>query len=155
MRPSFYTVTSLFWRLPSRGLVNAFGVFQTYYESELLPNNSPSQISWIGVVQGLLLMEVGVFSGPAFDAGYFTHLLAAGSVLVVLGHMMTSLCHRYWQLMLAQGLMVGLGLGCFFVPSVSILPRYFSNKTTTGALANGLSAAGSSVGESLISDMTR
>lgn len=39
--------------------------------------------------------------------------------------------------------MVGLGNGCLFVPSVAILPQYFSTKK---ALANGLAAAGSSCG---------
>ena len=45
--------------------------------------------------------------------------------------------------MLAQGLIVGLGFGCLFVPSVAIIPGYFSKKR---ALAVGIAASGSSVG---------
>ena len=57
--------------------------------------------------------------------------------------MMTSLAHTYWQTMLAQAFCIGIGNGCIFVPSVAILPQYF---TTRKALANGLAASGSSIG---------
>ncbi|PQE02909.1 MFS monocarboxylate transporter protein [Rutstroemia sp. NJR-2017a BVV2] len=57
--------------------------------------------------------------------------------------MMTSLATEYWQLFLAQGLVVGLGTGCLFLPSVAIVATYFSTKR---ALATGITAAGGSVG---------
>ena len=57
--------------------------------------------------------------------------------------MMTSLCNQYWQTMLAQAFLIGIGNGCIFVPSVAILPQYF---TTRKALANGIAASGSSMG---------
>lgn len=130
-----------------RGLVNAFGVFQTYYERDLLRHKSPSDIAWIGALRGFLLIGVGVLSGPAFDAGYCKELLLAALFLLTFGHMMTSLCHEYWQVVLAQGLVVGLGIGCCFTPSVSLVPRYFSRKRS---LASGLAAAGASVGEFVV-----
>ncbi len=57
--------------------------------------------------------------------------------------MMTSLCTRYWQIVLSQGVLVGLGCGFLFVPSIAIIPYYFS---TRKALAQGLAACGSSLG---------
>lgn len=57
--------------------------------------------------------------------------------------MMTSLCSVYWQLMLAQGICVGIGSGCCFITSVFVIPSYF---TTRRAIAIGISASGSSVG---------
>jgi MFS family permease len=57
--------------------------------------------------------------------------------------MMTSLAKEYWQVMLAQAFCIGIGNGLIFVPSVAILPSYF---TTRKALANGLAASGSSFG---------
>lgn len=86
---------------------------------------------------------MGVISGPVYDAGYFRHLIITGAVLIPLGFMMTSLAREYWQTMLAQAFCIGLGNGCIFVPSVAILPQYFSTKK---ALANGVAAAGSSIG---------
>ena len=88
--------------LHHRGLSNAFGVFQTYYEQEL--PQSPSEISWIGSLQALLLIGVGVLAGPAYDAGFFTELFWAVALLVPFGFMMTSLSKEYWQIILAQGL---------------------------------------------------
>ncbi|KAI4863963.1 MFS general substrate transporter [Hypoxylon rubiginosum] len=125
------------------GILNAFGVFQTYYESGALFERSSSDISWIGSIQSFMVLIGGVFAGPIYDRGYLRHLLVAGSFGIVFGHMMLSLCSQYWQVVLAQGLCVGLGAGMLFVPCVSIIPTYFSTKL---GLAVGLASAGSSVG---------
>lgn len=122
------------------GLVNTFGIFQTYYETELLPDTPSSSISWIGSLQGSLLMLVGVISGPLFDAGYFRHLVAAGLFLIVLGQFMTSLCTTFWQILLAQGICVGVGMGLSFLPSAAILAQYFHKHR---ALALGIAQSGS------------
>ncbi|KAK3330053.1 major facilitator superfamily domain-containing protein [Apodospora peruviana] len=124
------------------GLINTFGVFQAYYETHQLSESSSSDISWIGSIQASLLMLVGVFSGPLFDAGYFRHLLLVGLFLVVFGQFMTSLCVSYWQVFLAQGLCVGIGMGLLFLPSAAIVSQYFSRRR---ALAIGISSAGSPV----------
>lgn len=75
--------------------------------------------------------------------GYLRPLIFVGSFLVVFGMMMTSIATEYWQLMLAQGLVVGLGNMCLFVPCVAVLPFYFSKKR---GLAMGIAAMGSSLG---------
>ncbi|KAJ5887890.1 MFS general substrate transporter [Penicillium taxi] len=134
---------SFFLFLNTWGVINSFGVFQSYYQKELIPNSSSSNISWIGSVQACLLLIIGVFTGPLFDAGYFYVLLSLGSFLVVFGMFMTSLCTEYWQLILAQGIAVGLGSGCLFIPSVAIVSTYF---TTKRSFATGLAASGSSLG---------
>lgn len=125
------------------GILNAFGVFQTYYESGALFTKSSSDISWIGAIQSYMLMMVGFISGPIYDRGYLRTLLVVGSFGVVFGHMMLSICHSYWQVLLAQGFCVGIGAGCLFVPCVAILPTYFSTKI---GLVVGLASAGSSFG---------
>ncbi|PNS15737.1 hypothetical protein CAC42_4189 [Sphaceloma murrayae] len=125
------------------GIINTFGVYQTYYMATLLPEYTPAAISWIGSVQSFLLGFVGPLMGPIYDAGYFRILILVGSFMVVFGHMMLSLCTQYWQVFLSQAICVGLGAGCLFVPSVAILSTYFQKRL---ALATGLSAAGSSLG---------
>ncbi|KAI9871970.1 MAG: hypothetical protein M1830_002209 [Pleopsidium flavum] len=104
------------------GIVNTFGVYQTFYEQVLLPNELSSDISWVGSIQAFLLVFGGVAAGPLYDYGYLLALVSTGSFLVVL---------------------VGLGSGCLFVPSIAILPTYFSTKR---ALAQGIPASGSSLG---------
>lgn len=125
------------------GILNTFGIYQTYYESGALFNETSSNISWIGAIQAYMVLFVGFLSGPIFDRGYFRTLLLIGSFLVVFGHMMLSLCSSFWQVLLSQGFCVGIGAGCLFVPCVAILPAYWSTKL---GLAVGLAAAGSSMG---------
>lgn len=122
------------------GLVNSFGVFQTYYETDLLSTESSSSISWIGSLQACLLLVVGVVAGPLYDAGYFRHLLMVGQFLLVFGMFMTSLGTAYWHILLAQGVCVGVGMGMVFLPSTAILSQYF---TTRRALAIGIASTGS------------
>lgn len=124
------------------GLVNAFGVYQTYYETNMLSSESASSISWIGSVQAALLMLCGVVSGPLYDAGYFRYLITVGLGLIVLGQFLTSLCTTYWQVLLAQGVMTGIGMGLSFLPSAAILAQYFQRRR---ALVLGISSAGSPI----------
>jgi hypothetical protein len=85
----------------SWGIANTFGAFQTYYESNLLSDQSPSNISWIGSIQAFLLLFLGgLCTGPIFDAGYMRELVVLGSLLAVLGMMMTSICQEYWYVVL-------------------------------------------------------
>ena len=125
------------------GILNAFGVYQTYYESGDLFQSSSSNISWIGCITAFMLLFCGVFVGPVYDRGYLRTLLVVGAFMVVFGHMMLSLCTKYWEVLLAQGFVIGIGTGCLFVPCVAIIPQYFSTKL--GA-AVGLAASGSALG---------
>ncbi|KAF7865974.1 hypothetical protein EAF04_006137 [Stromatinia cepivora] len=126
----------------SWGLVSSFGAFQTYYEITH-PSWSPSQVSWIGSIQAFLLFGFAIVAGPVFDHGYLRSLVWTGCFLCVLGMMLTSISSEYWHLILAQGVMFGLGSGCLFIPSIAVLPAYFDKKQ---ALALGIGASGSAVG---------
>lgn len=87
---------------------------------------------------------MGIFVGPMFDVGYFHSLIYTGSFLIVLGTMLLSLCTAYWQIMLTQGICVGLGSGLIFVTSVAIVAAAFTKRR---AIAIGLVASASSVGK--------
>lgn len=129
--------------LPYRGLIITFGVFQTYYETHLLGKYSPSTISWIGTIQGFLLIEVGIFSGPLYDQGHLRYLLFAGAFLVAFGMMMASLATDFYSIFLSLGVCCGLGMGLLFFPAISAISTYW---TTRRGMANGIAAAGSAVG---------
>ncbi|KAI0473466.1 major facilitator superfamily domain-containing protein [Xylariaceae sp. FL0804] len=122
------------------GVINSFGVFQTYYETQLLRGRSSSDISWIGSLQGSLLTLLGIISGPLYDAGYIFTLTATGTFLIVFGMFMTSLCTEYWQVVLAQGLCVGGGAGLAFTPSAAVLSQYFARRRS---IALGIQSVGS------------
>lgn len=56
---------------------------------------------------------------------------------------MTSIATQYWHVLLAQGVIVGIGNGMVFIPSIQIVGTYFSTRRST---AMGVAATGSSIG---------
>lgn len=123
------------------GMIATFGVFQSHYTQDL--GLEPSAVSWIGSMQMLGHFALGMFSGRMFDAGYFHWVVIPGMLLAALGTMMTSLCTQYWQFFLAQGLMTGLGCGCQFAPTISLVTTYFSKNRS---VAVAIMASGSATG---------
>jgi MFS family permease len=128
------------------GFTFAFGSFQTYYEITYLPNETASTISWIGTVATFLLIVGGVISGPFFDLGYYRTMLFLGAGIETLAVFMTSLCGgKFYQLFLAQGILMGLGNGLLYVPGLALVGRSFKKHrsiamaiTTCGAPTGGV-----------------
>lgn len=90
-----------------------------------------------------MLFVGGICTGQIYDSGNMHEMILVGSFLIVFGMMMTSLCNEYWQVVLAQGITIGLGCGCLLLPSVAVMPQYFTHRR---AFATGLGACGSSLG---------
>jgi MFS family permease len=127
-----------------RGLLNSFGAFQTYYETVLLTSSTASAISWIGSVQIFCFMAIAILVGPLYDAGYCRALILTGAGFITVGFMLTSISTTYWQILLAQGICVGLGTCCISVPSIAVVPMYFKKRRalamSTATLGSGLGA---------------
>lgn len=123
------------------GYVNAFGAFQNYYTG-VLPV-SASAISWIGSVQIFLSLSLGVLTGRLLDAGFFYPTFIVGATIQVLGVFMMSISTKYWQLMLTQGILTGLGNGIFFTPTLAMITTYFEKRR---GIAVGLVTTGNSLG---------
>jgi len=117
----------------------------SYYTASL--GLEPSTVSWIGSVQNFLTFFLGAGSGRLLDAGYFTPCFLVGSIIQVLGIFFMSLSTNYWQLMLSQGVMTGLGGGIMFTPAMGLMGSYFSTKR---AFAIGVATTGNSVGVSFV-----
>ena len=56
---------------------------------------------------------------------------------------MMSLSKTFWQLMLTQGVLTGLGGGIFFTPAMGLMATYFSSHR---AFAIGVATSGNAVG---------
>ncbi|KAF5325482.1 hypothetical protein D9619_009912 [Psilocybe cf. subviscida] len=128
------------------GYTNAYGVYNDYYVRQYLVNsNTSSQISWIGSVQLWLVLSVGLFSGRAFDAGYFYHLMIGGALLFEFSLFMVSITKpgQYYQLFLAQGVGLGIAIGIMYIPAIGIISHYFQRRR---ALVIGLATSGSAIG---------
>ena len=123
---------------------------QTYYTINL--DEPASSISWIGTVQIWLTFFVGAFSGRLLDAGYYVPTLIVGAIIQLLGIFMMSLSKTYWQLMLTQGIMTGLGGGIYFTPSLGIVASYFDKHR---AFALGLATVGNATGGAIYPILVR
>ncbi|CAK7562609.1 MAG: hypothetical protein SEPTF4163_000457 [Sporothrix epigloea] len=132
------------------GVINSFGLFETYYTKLL--DKDPSDIAWIGSFQIFLLFFVGTLTGRLTDAGYFKHLLVLGSILQLVGIFTTAQATQYWQIFLSQGVCMGLGNGCIFCPCLATLSTYFSKKRS---LAIGIAAMGSATGGLIFPSIVR
>lgn len=74
-------------------------------------------------------------------------LIVPGMMVYIFSIMMTSLCHEYYQFLLAQGILGGLATGFVFTPTVSVVTHYFRRRR---GLAMGVITAGSSLGGILL-----
>lgn len=126
------------------GLSTSFGLFQAYYTTTLLPTTSPSAVAWIGSTQLALVFGLGVPVGRLVDVGYFRPLFHGGSVLLVLGVLMTAQCRSWLSLWIVQGVVTGTGMGSVFCAGVVVLMGWFDERRM--GIAMGFGAAGSCVG---------
>ncbi|RYO89655.1 hypothetical protein DL766_008057 [Monosporascus sp. MC13-8B] len=125
------------------GFLNAYGVFQAYYQTHLLPDRSASDIAWIGSVSIFLLYLGAGFVGPLMDKFGPTSLLWAGSIGLLAAIFATSLCEKYWQLFLAQGVLLGAGMSLVFCTPLGVVMRHMPHRR---GLAMGLTIGGASIG---------
>ena len=133
-------------------------VFQAYYSTGPLRDNSPSTIAWIGSIQVFLLLASGVVGGPLFDR-FGSPVIWIGLIVYIFSIMMTSLCSEFYQFLLAQGFLSGISMGyvahnvlersmltskrMVMTPSMATVGQYFKKKR---AASMGIVVAGSSVG---------
>ncbi|KAG1771464.1 MFS general substrate transporter [Suillus occidentalis] len=128
------------------GQVTSFGTYQAWYAEHQLSAYSPSAISWIGGLQLWVMMFSGGIIGRLFDAYGPTPLLASGTIIYTLSLMMTSLASRYYQFMIAQGFLLGLGAGLNIgiihaLPASTARFRHFAG-TSSGIVLGGSGAGG-------------
>ncbi|KAI9370021.1 major facilitator superfamily domain-containing protein [Aspergillus egyptiacus] len=127
----------------SFGWLNSVGVFQEYYQNDLLKGYSTSTISWIPSLEIFFMMGMGPIVGALYDRYGLGWLLRTGSFLHVFGIMMTSISTEYYQILLAQGLCSALGVSMIFQPSITCAAGWFDRRR--GA-AFGILFTGSSIG---------
>ncbi|KAL6896106.1 major facilitator superfamily domain-containing protein [Trichoderma longibrachiatum] len=124
------------------GLVNSFGTFQARYESEW-PWLSTSTITWIGSIQLFILFLGGAVVGPIFDKHGSRALMFSGTAVCLLSFICSSFATQYYQYLLAQGILLGIGSALLFYPATSAISEWFNHKR---GLALGIALSGSSVG---------
>ena len=132
------------------GLALSFGIFAAWYKVVMLPSESLSNLSLIGSVQIFMLLILGQPIGSAIERGFFRPFSIGGSILLVSGIFATSWCTEWWQLLHAQGLSTGIGMGFVFSSGALCLMEYFQCNL---GKAMALAASGSCVGTIVYTSM--
>ncbi|KAF5685791.1 monocarboxylate transporter 2 [Fusarium circinatum] len=127
----------------SIGYVNACGMFQLYYSEVMFKDQSSSALAWITTLQIFVLFMFGPAVGKMIDVYGCRKILLPFSVIAVFSVCMLSLCTKYWQVMLAQGVAFGLAAAGLSLPAMATATQWFSTKK---GLAVGIVSAGSSLG---------
>ncbi|KAL4921324.1 major facilitator superfamily domain-containing protein [Aspergillus aurantiobrunneus] len=127
----------------SVGFVNSYGVFQEYYLQHQLAHEPESTVAWLGGVTIFFIFIGSAVSGPVLDISGPTVMLCVGSVGSVFSIMMASLCHEFYQFLLAQAVSMGIWMSLLVAPSVAVVGQYI--KVKRGA-AMGIVISGSSLG---------
>ncbi|KAK2697831.1 hypothetical protein QWA68_002875 [Fusarium oxysporum] len=127
----------------SVGYVNACGMFQLYYSEVMFKEQSSSALAWITTLQIFMLFMFGPAVGKMIDVYGCRKTLLPFSIMAVFSVCMLSLCTKYWQVMLTQGVTFGLAAAGLSLPAMATATQWFSTKK---GLAVGIVSAGSSLG---------
>ncbi|PMD33577.1 MFS general substrate transporter [Hyaloscypha variabilis F] len=111
------------------GIVASYEVFLGYYlENGIYPAATPTDFAFIGGLNFSVAMLASSRDSPGLQTD---------------GFITASFATCIWHLYLAQGVLVGLGVGFTYIPSIAVLSQWFRRRRS---LANGISAAGSGIG---------
>jgi MFS family permease len=140
------------------GYNQCFGVFQQYYLSPdqdiLADTPSTAWLAFVGTLCYGLTWGGGILVNPVIsriEAGVWTPttpssrawrrrilrlltpktITVLGVILMSVGFVLASFSHELWQLLLTQGLMVGLGMSLLYFPLLAPAPEYFTNHRAT------------------------
>lgn len=127
----------------SFGWLNSVGIFQEYYQKDILRHYSSSTISWIPSLQVFFMLASGPFVGYIYDRHGPKHIILVGTFLHVFGLMMASISKKYYQILLAQGICSAIGAAAIFQPALSSVSGWFDKNR---GVAFGVLSTGSSTG---------
>lgn len=132
------------------GAIKSFGILFVEFLENM--DASPTSASWIPALCYFLYSSLGPLSSIlSVKYSYRTvTFVGAGfcSAGMILSHWATSIQYLY----LSYGVMVGIGAGLSFPPTVYIVSSYFTNKR---GLANGLCISGSALGSIFLPPILR
>ncbi|KIK62234.1 hypothetical protein GYMLUDRAFT_42180 [Collybiopsis luxurians FD-317 M1] len=94
---------------------------------------SEAQNDWVFGVQGILQFGLGVVGGKLTDLGHTRAVLFTGSLIYIFSFIMLSFVKtpQVYQLMLAQGVGMGIGGGLCFVPALVTAANSFPGQQAT------------------------
>ncbi|KAF2010440.1 MFS transporter, MCP family, solute carrier family 16, member 6 [Aaosphaeria arxii CBS 175.79] len=142
------TVNSFTW-----GVFGSYGVYLAYYlANDIYPEATPLDYAYIG---GLNFGVAMIMASPVtyLVRIFGTHIpMAVGALIQMGGYIAASFSTRIWHLYCTQGILLGIGVGFLFTPSVAVTSQWFDKKRS---LANSINSAGTGIGGLIISFSTQ
>ncbi|RKP04774.1 major facilitator superfamily domain-containing protein, partial [Thamnocephalis sphaerospora] len=135
------------------GYAFTWGIYQALYLTDVYKGQITTfQLTFVGGLTTAVLFVPGPFLGVLNQLLGFRLLMCAGAILQPLGLLLASWAHSPWQLYLTHGVLVGIGSGLIFFPSVFLPSQWFLKRR---GLATGISVAGSGIGGLVFGPLTR
>lgn len=123
------------------GVIYAFGSFFTTFEQAFDANRA--SVAGLFAVTLALVNGLGVVAGPLADRVGPRPMVLIGGLLVGAGLILASRATALWQLYLAYGVGVGVGVACILVPGSEAVQHWFVRRR---GFASGLAVAGIGAG---------
>ena len=129
-----------------------YGVFLSHFLSENLFSEATAlDFALVGGFNFSIAMLVApLVTIAARKFGIHIPMLIGITVLSA-GYIAASYSSRVWQLYMSHGILIGLGVGFTYFPSIAVLSQWFQKRRS---LANGISTAGSGIGGLVFSFMS-
>ncbi|CCL98419.1 uncharacterized protein FIBRA_00416 [Fibroporia radiculosa] len=132
------------------GIATIWGVLQNGYSSPSSTFHNDSVIN-LGFVGGCAM-------GFAFALGPFSNILTShfgvrapiivGILLITVAFELASISRRFWELLLSQGIMFGLGISMSWIPAIALPSQWFKRRRS---LASGIASSGTGIGAVVLS----
>lgn len=117
--------------LAALGVMNTLGAFQANVHRNQLKDYTEGQIGWIFSVYSALSFGLGVFVGPIFDKYGARALMITGSVAIVVGMMLLSVCTRKFTSFYCRVLLRSLHAADSIFSGTSFFGSHFSVSEVT------------------------
>ncbi|EPT01309.1 hypothetical protein FOMPIDRAFT_1120752 [Fomitopsis schrenkii] len=137
------------------GTGNVWGIYQDAYTTRSDSRFLDVSLFKIGFVGGTSV-------GFGFAAGPFGNILVSkfgirapmliGVLMMSVALELASISHRYWELLLSQGIMFGLGSSLAYIPAIGLPSQWFDKRR---GLATGIASSGSGVGAVILSPIVQ
>jgi MFS family permease len=127
------------------GVSYSFAAFFESYAQEF--GAQRADVSLVFGLSGLLYFSLGAFAGMLADRFGPRMVTSAGILCVALGLLGASQAQSLTQVVLAQGLVVGLGIALVYTPSIGCVQPWFVRRR---GLAAGIASSGIGAGTLLV-----
>ncbi|GJQ77400.1 hypothetical protein Trydic_g20802 [Trypoxylus dichotomus] len=125
----------------SDGVLISLGVFLQEIATSL--QCTPSEVSIAGAIQTCCYCFAGPFSAALVNRFGFRWVVSIGCVISSASCFLTGFSMRWYQMILAYGVLGGIGFGMMYVSAIIVIGFYFERWR---ALASGVSLCGAGIG---------